>query len=350
MRKSKGAVSIKQLAESLNLSPGTISIVLNGHGDKMRISKATQSRVLEAAREMGYQPNIYAKRLRQGEGGNQHKVIAVFNCYMKNVKNILGRLLYGIQTEIYEKNLPIDVLMQSYQVSKLSEKKEFLSSSYCNGAIIYGVSDEDIAFLLNETFDIPIVIFNRPTEKYGSVYVEDYEAGRRVAHLFASSGCKNVGLIMPSKRSRAGSMRQLGFLDGCRQDGLLVAPQHIQEDLLSTEGGYAAAKRMLQSGTVPEGLFVQISEMAAGAVRAIYERGLSIPDDVKLVSYGDSQFEEYMTPSLTAIRMPMETMAAECLELVLNMIETNDWRPITRIEPLEIKFRESCLEPEKEKK
>lgn len=349
MRKRKGAVSIKQLAESLNLSPGTISIVLNGHGDKMRISKATQNRVLEAAREMGYQPNIYAKRLRQGEGGNQHKLIAVFNCYIKDVKNVLGRILYGIQTEISDKNLPVDILMQTYQLTKLSEKKELLSSTYCNGAIIYGVSEEDTAFLLNETFDIPIVIFNRPTEKYGSVYVEDYEAGRRVAQLFASSGCKNVGLIMPSKRSRAGSMRQLGFLDGCSQNGLVVAPQHIQEDVLSTEGGYVAAKRMLQSGSIPQGLFVQISEMAAGAIRAIRERGLQIPNEVKLVSYGDSQIEEYMTPSLTAIRMPIETMAAECLELVLNMIDTNDWRPTTRIEPLKIIFRESCPEPENEK-
>ncbi len=342
LNKSKGSVSMKQLAESLNLSPGTVSIVLNGQGKKMRISKATQDRVLEAARQAGYLPNIYAKRLRQGQNGEHHLLVAVFTPYIKNVKNVFGRVIYGIQTEIQEKDLPVDILMQTYEYSKLSEKKELFSSLYCNGAIVYGVSDEDVAFLKNETFDVPIVLFNRPTEKFSSVYVEDYEAGRRVAELFSSVGCRNAGLIMPVARSKAGSMRQLGFMDGCRQSGIATDPRHVQEDLLNTEGGYAAAKRIFDSGSFPSALFVQISEMAAGAVRAIRERGLKIPDDVKLVSYGDSQLEEYMTPSLTAIRMPLEEMAAECLNMLLHMIRTNDWRPISRIEPLSFIFRESC--------
>ena len=315
----------------------------------MRISKATQDRVLEAAHQLGYQPNIYAKRLRQGKDGNQHLLISVFYPYIKGVKNVLGRVMYGFQTPIIEKDLPVDILLQSYQYSKLSEMKDLFSSIYCNGAIVYGVSDEDVAFLQSETFDIPLVLFNRPTEKYSSIYVEDYEAGRRVAELFASVGCKDAGLVMPTARSKAGSMRQLGFMDGCRQCGLTLSPNHIQEDLLKTEGGYDAAKRMLEGGSFPAGLFVQISEMAAGAVRAIHEHGLAIPDDIKLVSYGDSQLEEYMTPSLTAIHMPLEEMAAECLQLVLDMIKTNDWRPISRIEPLSFVFRESCPDFSKEK-
>ena len=342
LSKKKGSVSIKQLAEDLQLSPGTVSIVLNGHGEKMRISKATQERVLEAASRMGYQPNVYAKRLRQGKDENSHLLIAVFTPYIKNVKNVLGSVMYGFQTVILNEQLPVDILMQTFVYSRLSEMKDVISSMYCNGAIIYGVSDDDVAFLQNETFDVPIVLFNRATEKYGSVYVEDYEAGKHVAELFTNSGCKSAGLIMPTDRSKAGSMRQLGFMDGCRQFGLALAPRNIQEDLLNIDGGYAAARRILDGGNAPEALFVQSSEMAAGAVHAIYEHGLKIPDDIKLISYGDSQLEEYMTPSLTAIHMPMEEMAAECLHLVLRMIRTNDWRPISRIEPLQFVFRQSC--------
>lgn len=329
----------------MNLSPGTVSIVLNGHSAKMRISKATQERVLEAAHRLGYQPNVYAKRLRQGKDGDSHLLIAVFAPYIKNVKNVLGRVMYGLQTVILNENLPVDILMQTFLYTKLSDMKEVISSMYCNGAIIYGVSDEDVAFLKNETFDIPLVLFNHATEKYSSVYVEDYEAGKHVAELFARSGCKDAGLIMPVARSKAGSMRQLGFQDGCRQFGLVLAPQHIQEDLLNIDGGYAAARRILNAKTCPDALFVQISEMAAGAVRAFHEYGVKIPEEVKLVSYGDSQLEEYMMPPLTAIHMPLEEMAAECLHLVLRMIQTNDWRPISRIEPLRFVFRESCAEP-----
>ena len=65
MEKSSSSVQIKQIAEQLGLSQSTVSIVLNGRGDKMRISKSTQERVLVAAKDMNYQPNIYARRLRR---------------------------------------------------------------------------------------------------------------------------------------------------------------------------------------------------------------------------------------------------------------------------------------------
>lgn len=345
MRRSKWPVSIKSLAESLNLSPGTVSIVLNGQGKKMRISEATQSRVLEAAQQLGYQPNVYAKRLREGKDEKQPMMVEVFTPYIKNVENVLGRFVYGLQTAITDRNLPVELLIRSYQYKKLSDEKEFFSSSYCNGAIVYGPSDEDMQFLQEETFGIPLILFNRPSEKYGSIYVEDYEAGRHAAQLLSAVGCKTAGLVISIDRSKAGNMRQLGFIDGCHQYGVTIAPNHIQESPLSAEHGYLATRNILESGSYPDGIFVQISEMAAGAVRAIHEQALAIPEDIKLISYGDSELEEYMTPSLTAIHMPVETMAVDSLNLIHHMISTNDWRPISQIEPLPFIYRESCPAP-----
>lgn len=342
MRKSKGSIGIKQLAAELKLSPGTISIVLNGHGKEMRISKETQERVLEAARVLGYQPNIYAKRLRQGDENNQRLLITVFTPFVKSIKNVMGGILYGLQSAILNENLQVEIVMQPFYYEKLSEMKKMFSSLYCNGAIVCGVSDKDASFLIKETFDIPVVLFNHATEKYSSVYVEDYEAGKRVAYLFSTHGRKNAGLVMPLDRSKAGSMRQLGFMDGCRQFGLTVLTEHVKEAELSTDGGYDAMKQILENGDYPSALFVQISEMAAGAVRALSEANVRIPQDIEIVTYGDSQVEEFMTPSLTAIHMPLETMASECLHLVLNIIRTKDWRPVSRIQPLPIIFRESC--------
>ena len=74
----KGNKQITEIANQLGLSPGTVSVVLNGRGDKGRISKATQKRVKDAAREMGYQPNIYARRLRNSGIEETSQVIAVF--------------------------------------------------------------------------------------------------------------------------------------------------------------------------------------------------------------------------------------------------------------------------------
>lgn len=80
IKKETATVQIRQIAERLQLSPGTVSIVLNGRGDSMRISKATQQRVQAMAKEMNYQPNMNARRLRQAAGEKASYIIAVYWC------------------------------------------------------------------------------------------------------------------------------------------------------------------------------------------------------------------------------------------------------------------------------
>ena len=78
MKKKNETVQIKQIAERLNISPSTVSVVLSGKGDEMRISKATQEIVQKMAQEMNYHPNVYARRLRNADTQKSHFVIAIF--------------------------------------------------------------------------------------------------------------------------------------------------------------------------------------------------------------------------------------------------------------------------------
>ena len=78
MKKNSATVQIKQIAEQVGMSPSTVSIVLNGRGDEMRIAKETQRRIQEAARELDYHPNIYARRLRCASGRQPNQIIAIF--------------------------------------------------------------------------------------------------------------------------------------------------------------------------------------------------------------------------------------------------------------------------------
>lgn len=344
MKKDKGSISIKQLATKLDLSPGTVSLVLNGRGKEMRISQATQERVQKAAQQLGYHSKISAKQLKQENDESQHLIITVFTPFLKGVKNVLGNIIYGIQSTLLEENLSVSIVMHPYYCGKLCDAKNYLSSMNTNGAIICGISDDDVAFLSKNDFNIPIVLFNRATEKYSSIYVDDYEAGIKVASLFNKRGHKNAGLIMPNSRNKACSMRQLGFMDGCKNLGIDICEHHIQKDELNIDGGYRAATRLLEHGDYPSALFILISEMAVGAVSAIKEKNIVIPNDIELVTYGDDQFEEFMTPSLSSIHIPVESIAAECLHLILEMIKTNDWRPICRIHPLTMVYRESCAD------
>ena len=317
-------VSAKELALNLRLSQGTVSIVLNGRGDEMRISKATQERVLAAARELGYQPNIHAKRLRGTANGSNTPLISFFCPYMRGAEP-LGRVLGGIQRAVLFEKLNVEVIVQPFESGKLIERAHMLSGKICSGAIILSVGEQDNIFLQSHRFDIPIVALNSMTDKYSSVSVDDYEAGRKVASLFSARGHKAAGMILAKDRRKAGRLRQLGFADGCRDFGIHIMPEHIQEGELSFEGGNLAARAFLRHAPLPSAVFVQVSDMAIGALPAFQKAGVAIPEDLELVTYGDNPLEAIVSPSLTTIRIPLEEMSCSCVELVLKMIHTGDW-------------------------
>ena len=142
----KGPTLIKEIAAKLGLSPGTVSVVLNGRGDAMRISKKTQQRVREAAKEMNYQPNIYARRLRNSGNEQASKVIAIF--WAKEfADDIMGRFFGGLQRAVKDKDYKVEFIIRLYENDLLSDSKDVMTSLRFSGIIVCGASDKDAEFL-----------------------------------------------------------------------------------------------------------------------------------------------------------------------------------------------------------
>lgn len=339
----KNSVRIKELAEALGLSQGTISIVLNGRGNEMRISKATQKKVMEGAKQMGYEAPARSRRRRFSSGNGEEMAVSVFIPYIPDVKIVVGRVLYGLQQAMLEENRAVDLLIRPYRFRELEKCSRFFSSQYSRAAIVLGMSEEeDIPFLMKNTFDIPVVLYNHPTEKYSTVSVDDYEAGRKAASLFKARGHERVGFILPTNLSKSGSLRKMGFMDGCRFLGLTLETAFLQEEYISAEGGIRAAKKFLEQGKpLPTAVFVQISDMAVGAVKTFLQSGIRIPEDMEILSFG-GVMEEYTEPSVSSISMPVEEMSAECLRMASEAARTGDRRPFTRVMPLTMNFRKTC--------
>ena len=338
----KGPTLIKEIAERLGLSPGTVSIVLNGRGDAMRISKKTQQRVKDAAKEMNYQPNIYARRLRSSGKEQSGQVIAVF--WAKEfADDIMGSFFGGLQSAVKEKKHKVEFVIHLYDSGYLSECKDIMTSLRFSGIIACGVSDTDAEFLNSNEFDLPVVILNRNEHKYHSVFVNDYEIGKSVARLFSARSHKGAGLVSVKRRLQGASQRQLGFLENCKNYGIEVKPEWIQEaegrDVVS---GYEATKRLLQSQEKPSAIFVMSFGQTLGTVQACKEAGLSIPEDLEVISYGDSDMFEYMSPSISSVHIPIELLASNALNLLILVIKNRVENPMSRILSAEYTFRDSC--------
>ncbi len=331
--------SIKEIARLANVSQGTASLVMNGKGDQYRISAATQQKVLEAARALNYQPNISARRLRSG-GEKVLPIIALF--WTLDTRTVLiSRFLRGLQQELAEIEGEYELLIQPFVGSKLSETRSLVTGTRFNGAIIANPTEEDERYLEQSQLNVPIVLYQRSSERYASVNVDSYASGRAVAELFASRGHQRVGVLVPDVSSAAIRLRKEGFLERAAELGLEVRDEHMVYGDFSERGGYEAACKLVKT-SLPSALFVISDQMAVGALSGLHDSGKRVPDDIELVGHDDDEIARFTIPSLSTVHLPVEEMARECLRMLVDLIHHRSPEPVARLMDTSIVLRTSC--------
>lgn len=335
-------MSIKEIAERTNLSIGTVSIVLNGRGDEMRISKKTQQRILEAAQGAGYIPNVSARRLRQSNARNI-PVIATF--WPSDLSSeLLGRFFVGAQSSLLEQEFDFEMTIQPYKRNQIDRIKAIMDKGIYHGAILTGISTDEQRYLEAHPLNVPTVLFNRESSQYSCVHVDTYEIGRKTAELFAVRGHKKVGTIVPTHLAASeNNLRFKGFTESCGKYGLELEDRHIQIAPMTMEGGNAAARIIVEGGgELPTAIFFPIGLMAVGALPVFHHAGIRMPEDLEILTYGDHEAERYSVPSLSTVKLPVEEMAAACVRLVMGRILDASAPPKSLVFETPFIFRDSC--------
>jgi len=334
-------INIKMIAERIKLSSGTVSIVLNGRGNEMRIAQETQNRIWEEAKKLGYKPNIYARRLRQQSGEKAAAVIGILWPSLYSSEQLV-RFFDGIQNSILNDKMKIEVVFKPYRLNEIETIENVFRNQLYNGVIIVGASNNDIEYIGTLKCTMPIVFFNRQSDKFGSVCVDEYKAGEKVSQLMAARGHKTAGLIEVDLLRRNFSMRKAGFLDACRQYGITVAPEHIIQESLDKDGGRLSMEKLLKSGTLPTVLFFSAVNFVPTAYSVLQQNEIRIPQDMEIIGYTDILSSVLLKPSLTVIDTPIQKMVKKCLELILDMINGRILDSHTIYEETHFIFRESC--------
>ncbi|MFC4098252.1 LacI family DNA-binding transcriptional regulator [Paenibacillus xanthanilyticus] len=329
----------KEIAELAGVSVGTVSLVLNGRAKELRISPATEEKILQAARELDYRPNVSARRLRRS-GSDSVPTIAVFWA-SDFPSELLGRFFVGIQNSLLGKH-EFEVMVQPYRQSELHATNLLTAGELFNGVILTGISDSDIQFLEENRIRSPIVVFNRRLSNYSSVYVDDVEAGRKTAALFAAKGHKRVGMIAPDVQSVSITGRRMGFMDGARELGLELADAFNLQVQMSMLGGQEAASSLMESSELPTALFFPNGIMAVGALPVLHRAGVRIPEEMEIITYGDSEHERFTLPALTSLILPVEDMASACVDLLMGILQGQLQAPHAERFETPFVFRESC--------
>lgn len=300
--------NIKDVAALASVSVSTVSIILNGKSRERKISQETQDRVYNAIKELNYQPNLSAKKLRSLDS---KKTIALF--WTTDFRGVmLARFLSGLQNRIKTAGFQFDIIIYPYENDRLCEEDSLTKIANFHGAIIANASQKDIEFLKTLKPMTPIVLYNRELEGYSSVSVDDKIIGQKVFEAVKHK--KNVGLIKAPYAFEGMKKRDQTLTELLQSNNQNIL--EYKADFNDSSYGYKLAESI--DFKKLDILFVASDMLAAGIIHYCYQKNIKIPDDIEIIAIGNglTNIDEYLNPSLSVIEIPMETMAEKCIDIM----------------------------------
>lgn len=328
--------TIREIAAEAGLSASTVSIVLSGQSLRRHIPEQTQRRVLDAAQRLGYHPNVSARRLRAR--GEERLALTIF--WASDFRAVwMVRFLRGLQEAVASCGQVFDISIQPYMPGRLCDCRRALS--LCNAMIICNASDDDLRMLESLPLAVPVVLYNRHSEVFCTVNVDDDKMGAMAAEIFARHGRRHA-LILSGETVYSGiNTRNESFEREARRLGL-TADIVIADN--SMRGGFDGCEGVAGRVQRPDCLFCASSPMAAGAQRALVRSGLRIPGDIEMIAIGNGlkETEEFADVPLSVIVLPMENMALACLRQIISLLGDQSQPPTSITLPVWYRPRESC--------
>lgn len=300
----------------LNVSHTTVSRSLN---DSSLISKETKEKVKEVARKYNYRPNVNARSLVLSKSYN----IGLFFSTLQTgtTANFFLNSVRGANSVIRGK--------YTLAVKAIDDLDDFqqISSRNFDGIIAMSQSpkdDEFIAHVLKE--NIPIVVLNREVigQRVTTILSDDVTGAFNLTQYIIEQGHTEIALIEGKPEFRSSHKRRQGFINAHHGAGLNVDEDLIFKGRYDVESGYISMRKILEMEKRPTAVFCSNDEMALGAMKAIKQEGIAMPDDISIAGFDDMGFTAYLTPSLTTVLRPVEEMSKEGTQILLNKIENND--------------------------
>lgn len=319
-------MTIKKIAEMTGLSTATVSHVLNG---KRKVSKGSREKVLLAAREIDYRPNLAAQMLRKQKSNTIGLVIPTDELG-RNANYFYMDVLLGIQKKLWETNY--FTIIVNYSVSADSERSlravELLKKQWVDGIILVPSSRNPNQLAVIREMGVPFVLLDRRVDDSNISCVDsDNETGAyQAVSLLARCGKKKIGLLGGGLRVSSGMTRYNGYKKAIRDCGFDYEDEYvILVDKYSIENGRKNAREMLKKGV--DGIFVSDNVLTMGAVLEMNSQGVKIPEEVGIIGYDDFDWMEMITPPLTTVKQQayqMGYVAAEMMLRKLNGMDVNE--------------------------
>ena len=308
-------VTIKTIAELTNLSLTTVSRVLNGTAEKYRISKSTQKMVLKAAENLDYTPNQAAVNLRLKRSFSRGLVIpSLANPFFANVASIVSKSLR-------EKGFSVILVECDEKVEVEVEAIGLLRSHNIEGVILIPSTKESnhLKILLNQ--NIPVVCIDRYYEDIAVSYVatDHYIGAFNITELLIKAGHKEIACLQGCENVISNNLRVKGYKDAMHKYNLKNT--QVWGNSFTTENGYIETKLLLQRSQKVSAIFALSDTILLGALKAIEEEALRIPEDLSVVTSDNSPYLDFLSTPITSVSQPVNDISNIAIKLLMDKID-----------------------------
>ena len=311
-------VTTHDVARQAGVSQATVSLVLGGN-PRARVSAQTRERVVRAAGELGYRPNIVARALVQRKSYAIGVVVPdlsnpFFMDVVTGVQRVAAEAGYAV--------LPGDV-----RETSPGRHLDALRARQVDGLILDGFGA--LALPEADLADLKVVLVDEPSERFPGVASDAPEAGRLAAEHLLALGHTRMAFIGPASDVYGFRMRERGFFQSLRAAGLGLSSDRLRRVPPTVAGGSAAMKALLAlpRDERPTAVFCPTDLLAAGALKACLTAGVAVPGEMSIVGCDDIELARVLTPELTTVRIPARELGARAARLLIKQLDDVSWVP-----------------------
>jgi DNA-binding LacI/PurR family transcriptional regulator len=321
-----GHVNLRMLAEHLELSQTTVSLVLNNSPSAKSIPQETRTRVIEAAERLNYRPNYFARSLRQSRSMSVGVLAPDLS------EGYFTRVMNGVVEELSNAHYFYFTACHEWRSELIESYPRMLVERAVDGFLLLNTPADEISV------PVPVVAISAhgSTPNVTNIVLNHHSAVEQaLVHLYGL-GHRNIAFIRGPRAIPDSDYRWESIQIVARDMGLRIDPVHVTRidaagwsmktghHPMAPEIGYKPMQALLEKSRAFTAIFCFNDIAAIGAIRALRDAGLSVPGDVSVVGFDDILSAAYATPSLTTVRQPLFDMGKRGAEILLDRIANHD--------------------------
>lgn len=311
-------MTIKDLAKKTGYGVATVSRVLNNHPN---VSKKARQTIMKAVEESNFEININAKHLKQ-----QHATSVLV--VVKGTSNeMFSEMVEIIQSSVTKTDYPLIVDYQDEDADEVHRAVQLCREKKPLGILFLGGNRQNFLRSFHK-IDIPCVLVSNDASgldfaNLSSVSTDDRQASCCAMDALIALGHRTFAIIGGDRTvSDTGRLRYEGCLQSLRNHNVSFDEElDYQGTRFSYQAGYDATKKLLSNGRKFTALFAAADVMAIGAIRALRDFGLRVPEDVSVVGFDGLPLGSFLVPKLSTVAQSVKLMAERSVEILLNCIE-----------------------------